>query len=119
MDTDQHINQSPEGGNPLYDVELYKCLKNAIDKTAALQQWRQAHPNKNPVLRGADLQRFSLSGAALQGADLEQADLRGAHLEAAELQCALLGKAKLQALALGGPSSNALILQGPGSKMLS
>src|SRR5712691_9252357 len=100
MDADQHGNQSPGGENPLYDVELYECLKNAIDKTAALAQWRQSHPNENPVLRGADLQHFPLSGAALQGADLEQADLRGAHLEAAELQCALLGKAKLQGASL-------------------
>lgn len=73
-------------------------------------QWRQAHPNQRPDLRGIDLSRaylydidltnsiligVTLSRACLIGADLTGADLGGANLRGAYLSEANLSGANL------------------------
>ena len=41
-----------------------------LNSTAAIREWREAHPSETLYLRGADLGGANLRGANLRGADL-------------------------------------------------
>lgn len=95
-------------------------------------QWRVAHPNQRPDLRGIDLSRAylydidltgslligvnlsraCLIGANLAGADLGGANLRGAYLSAANLSGANLSYAELADAQMGDATLQGANLSG-------
>jgi hypothetical protein len=63
---------------------------------AAIQAWREQHPDESLDLHQADLQGAPLRGAKLQGANLQDANLQHANLQHAHMQGAHLQRAHLQ-----------------------
>jgi hypothetical protein len=86
--------QSETPAEPLRsaDQEQLDQLKQGA---AHWNQWRQAHSDIRPALRGADLSQADLTGAHLTGAHLHGADLHQAILSWTDLREADLGEADL------------------------
>jgi TIR domain/Pentapeptide repeats (8 copies) len=84
-------------------------LKQGVE---AWNQWREAHPDIQPNLDGADLLQANLCGANLQGASLRRADLREAELAEANLLRADLKGANLIRAALERAHFRGTNLQG-------
>mgnify|MGYP001575590050 CR=1 FL=1 len=83
-----------------------------LNSTAAIREWREAHPSETLDLRGADLLGANLRDANLWGAHLVDANLRDANLWGADLRGADLGGANLWGADLGGADLGGANLRG-------
>ncbi len=104
-ETAPHVGQAP--GERRLDQGQYDRLKACADAQdlGPWNQWREAEPDTEVWLEGADLQGAYLShaylkearltGANLVSANLRDANLQGAHLEGAEMRHAHLEGANL------------------------
>jgi uncharacterized protein YjbI with pentapeptide repeats len=72
--------------------EHVEILKQGVKEW---NEWREAHPDVEPGLSGADLSRADLSGADLSRADLSEANIGMANLRGADLSMANLNRAYL------------------------
>jgi len=84
---------------------------------AAWNQWREANPDIQPILTGADLREADLTEAHLfetdlQGANLNMANLHGADLSGANLTKACLFRANFTRAILSSANLTAAYLNG-------
>ena len=56
-------------------------VKLLLQGVKSRNEWREAHPDTRPNLRGADLREANLHGVDLGGADLRGANLRAWRVE--------------------------------------
>lgn len=114
MGKPEHAESEGEERKPRFSQEQYDMLLRCSQNKDMTEwnEWRNANPDAEILLEGAELTEFHLEHANLALAHLDKAELGQAHLEGANLTLAFLSEAHLNGAHLQGARLSGTFLKG-------